>query len=77
MLTYLWQYLTNWLLWLDEGFNTLRGGDPGESLSVAAAVAQGEGKHWGCILCGLLGMIRKNHCASALANERKHSLWGD
>jgi hypothetical protein len=77
MLTYLLQYLNNWLIWLDEGVNTMRGGDPGESLSVAAATAQGNGKVWGCVLCRLLGMIVKDHCATALANERKHSLWGD
>lgn len=77
MLTYLWLYIKNWLIWIDEGVNTLRGGDPGESLSVAAAVAEGEKRLWGCILCRMLGWIEKDHCAKALAEERKHSLWGD
>jgi hypothetical protein len=77
MFTYLRIYLTNWLIWLDEGLNTLRGGDPGQSLSVAAGIAQTQGKRWGCILCRFLSWFQANHCAKAVANEGKHSLWGD
>lgn len=71
------QYLMNWLIWLDEGINTLRGGDPGESLSVAAGVARNNGRTWGCVLCKLLNLIQRNHCDRALNRRGHHSLWGD
>lgn len=70
-------YLLNWLIWLDEGINTLRGGDPGQSLSVASAIARNQGKTWGCIFCKFLNAISKDHCDKALKNEGNHSLWGD
>jgi hypothetical protein len=77
MLRLAWQYFMNWILLLDEFANTLRGGDPGESLSVAAANAQVAGKRWGCVACKVLAVIfRTDHCAKALANFGKHSLWG-
>jgi hypothetical protein len=79
MLDLLKQYLANWVLFLfDQSLNTLRGGDPGESISVAAAKARLENKKWGCVLCDLLAWIlRTDHCTKALNNFGKHSLWGD
>jgi hypothetical protein len=78
MLRLLWQYVLNWIIFLfDQSFNTLRGGDPGESISVAAAKAQLAGKPWGCRTCKVLAVIfRGDHCAAALAKFGKHSLWG-
>lgn len=78
MLHLILQYLMNLaLLLLDELPNTLRGGDPGESISVAAAKARNANIKWGCYLCKLLAWIlRDDHCSKALANFGKHSLWG-
>jgi hypothetical protein len=79
MLNLLKNYLVNLLMWLlDEGANTLRGGDPGETISVAAAKARNQGKPWGCVLCRFLAMLlRDDHCTKALNNFGHHSLWGD
>ena len=60
------QYLLNWLLWLDEGGNTLTGGDPGETISSRAAKARAEGRRWGCVLCRFLDWVQKDHCATSL-----------
>lgn len=79
MLDLLKRYFLNFLIWLlDEGLNTLRGGDPGETISVAAAKARLQGKPWGCKLCKFLAvLLRGDHCTKALNNFGKHSLWGD
>jgi hypothetical protein len=78
MLNLVWQYIFNWIIFLfDQSLNTLRGGDPGESVSVAAANARNAGKKWGCVLCNILAVIlRGDHCTKALAKFGKHSLWG-
>jgi hypothetical protein len=60
------QYILNWLLWYDEGLNTLTGGDPGETVSSRAAKAQVEGKRWGCVLCKFLDWLQKDHCKTSL-----------
>jgi hypothetical protein len=46
--------------------NTVAGGDPDETISSRAAKAEAEGKRWGCILCGLLDKIQKDHCKRSL-----------
>lgn len=79
MLNLVWRYLLNLIIWaFDESLNVLRGGDPGESISVAAAKARKQGKPWGCKMCKILDVIfRKDHCTDALKNFGQHSLWGD
>lgn len=78
MMQMLWRYLMNYILFMDQFFNLIRGGDPGESISVAAAKARNQEVIWGCVLCKALGWIlRTDHCSKALANFGKHSLWGD
>lgn len=79
MLNLFWRYILNLVIWfLDEGLNTLRGGDPGETISVAAARNRNAGGRWGCVLCRVLGLLlRTDHCTNALNNWGKHSLWKD
>jgi hypothetical protein len=60
------QYLWNLLVSLDQFVNTVAGGDPDETISSRAAKADAEGKRWGCILCGLLDKIQKDHCQRSL-----------
>jgi hypothetical protein len=60
------QYLWNLLVSLDQFVNTVAGGDPDETISSRAAKAEAEGKRWGCILCGLLDKIQKDHCKRSL-----------
>lgn len=56
------RYLLNVMVWLDQGLNTLTGGDPDETVSSRAAKAMKEGRKWGCILCRLLDLVDKDHC---------------
>lgn len=76
MIKLLLEYLLNVAIWIDEGLNTLRGGSPNETVSAASAKAQQQGKLWGCILCRLLNVIQKDHCAKSL-EPKNRSLWGD
>ena len=61
------RYFWNILIWLDQGANTLIGGDPDETLSSRM------GKHIQknrCLLCKwickILHMIDPNHCAKSI-----------
>lgn len=58
----------NWLLWLDEGLNTLTGGSPNETVSERAAKARNAGRRWGCVLCRMLDWIQWGHCDNALTS---------
>jgi hypothetical protein len=60
------KYIMNLLVSLDQFVNTVAGGDPDETISSRAAKAEAEGKRWGCILCGLLNRIQKDHCKRSL-----------
>lgn len=51
------RYLMNWLRWLDEGLNVLRGGDANEVLSSAAGKAQKKGERWACVLCKAIDWV--------------------
>jgi hypothetical protein len=59
--------LMNLLVMLDEVGNTLTGGSPNETISSRAGKAQLAGQRWGCVLCGLLDKIQKNHCQIAMS----------
>jgi hypothetical protein len=49
---------------LDEFLNTLLlNGQPNQTISYHAAVAENEGKRWGCWLCAFLAVaIQPRHC---------------
>lgn len=51
---------------VDETVNVVVfNGQPDETISQHAAVAQRDGKRWGCILCGILNIIiEPHHCAN-------------
>jgi len=60
------QYLLNLLILIDEFFNTLTVGDPGETISSRAGKAMKEGKAWGCVLCKFLNLFQKDHCLKSI-----------
>ena len=60
------RYLLNWLIWLDEGANVVRGGDPHETISSVAGKAQLKGERWACVLCRVLDWIQKDHCKNSM-----------
>jgi hypothetical protein len=64
------RYLYNALIALDQFVNALTGGDPDMTLSgrMGRAVAEGRCKLCG-LICWLLGLIDKDHCALAAKNE--------
>lgn len=56
------RYFLNIAIWLDQGVNTLTGGDPDETVTSRAAKAARRGHRWGCVLCRLLDKIHRGHC---------------
>lgn len=56
----------NLLLALDQFGNALLLGDPNETISRRTARAWIAGHRWAKILCQILNVISKNHCAWAL-----------
>lgn len=64
------QYIFNALIGLDQFANALLGGDPDMTLSgrMGRAVAEGRCKLCG-LICWLLGLIDKDHCALANKHE--------
>lgn len=72
------KYLWNLLLALDQGINTLLGGDPDETISSRAGKAMLKGKRWGCVLCRLLDALEKDHCINNIEpDEGSRALIGD
>jgi hypothetical protein len=63
------QYLLNIAVGIDQLGNALLFGDPHSTISARAYVASLKGERWGCVLCGLLSRIQKNHCALSYANQ--------
>jgi hypothetical protein len=51
---------------IDESLNVIFfNGQPNETISGHAAVAQQDGKRWACVLCKILDVvIEPNHCAN-------------
>ncbi|WP_412021552.1 hypothetical protein [Burkholderia cepacia] len=62
------RYFLNFAVWIDEGFNTLAGGSPNETISERAAKARNVGRQWGCMLCRFLNWINPGHCDDALTS---------
>lgn len=46
--------------------NALAGGDPRETISSRAGKAQKAGRRWACVLCRLLDLVQKDHCALSI-----------
>lgn len=60
------RYFWNILISLDQFGNAVTGGDPDETISSRAAKAMQKGRVWGCILCRLLDLFERDHCAKSL-----------
>ncbi|WP_059412652.1 hypothetical protein [Cupriavidus basilensis] len=60
------KYLLNLLIALDQGANTLLGGDPDETISSRAGKGQAEGKRWACVLCRFLDWFERDHCTKSI-----------
>lgn len=66
------RYLLNLAIWfLDEGANTIRGGDPHETLSsvMGKSLKAGPGaRYYGisCVICRWLDKIQKDHCIKSI-----------
>lgn len=60
------RYFWNLLIALDQGVNTLFGGDPDETISSRAGKAMREGKRWGCMLCRFLDLFQRGHCDKSI-----------
>lgn len=57
------RYFWNLLIWVDQGFNTLAGGEPDETLSSRMGKYAARGRGWiPCQLCKLLSFFDENHC---------------
>jgi hypothetical protein len=54
----------------DRMGNAAAGGDPRETISARAYRAMQSGRRWGCVLCRLLELFQKDHCAKAYEAER-------
>lgn len=63
------RYFQNLMLGFDEFLNTVIGGAPGDTISGRAGRARNDKRVWGRVLCYLLGLIDKNHCTKAIAND--------
>jgi hypothetical protein len=64
------RYVYNILIGLDQLVNAVTGGDPDMTLSgrMGRAVSEGRCKLCG-LICWLLGLIDKDHCAVAAKHE--------
>ena len=56
------RYIWNFLISLDQFFNTLLGGDPDETISSRAARAREHGSKVGRIACSILDWLDPDHC---------------
>lgn len=59
----------NLLLGLDQLANAVLRGDPDETISSRAAKAQVRGKAWGCVLCRVLDVFDRDHCAKSIERD--------
>ena len=54
----------------DVAVNVLFGGNLGETVSMRAAVAERDGKTWGCWFCWLLArLVQRGHCLDQFLNN--------
>lgn len=61
-----------WLLAIsfDRLANCATNGSLNETLSTRANRSRSEGRRWGCLMCGFLDRIDKDHCAKSQELER-------
>ena len=72
------EYIRRVLVGFDMFCNTITGGEPGDTISYRSAVAQSEGREWGCLMCDFLNLFQKNHCGLTLeADDNQRLLWGE
>ena len=72
------EYLRRVALGLDLFASTISGGEPGDTISLRAAVARNENKRWGCVLCKFLNIFQADHCGKTiLADDAQRLEWGD
>lgn len=45
--------------------NAVTNGRSTDYISTRANIARKEGRRWGCVLCGILDKIEKDHCANS------------
>jgi hypothetical protein len=65
------QYFWNLLIWIDQGVNTVTGGDPDETVSSRAGKYAARGRGWfPCQLCKVLNWIQKDHCKNSIEHDR-------
>jgi hypothetical protein len=56
-------YLARCGIEFDTAINVLTGGQLGQTVSYRCAVAQRNGKAWGCFMCRFLNWaVQRNHC---------------
>ena len=63
------KYIWNLLVSLDQHVNVILGGKPDETISSRAGKAVEEGKTWAVILCRVLHVFDKNHCAKSIERD--------
>ena len=63
---------------IDETLNVIFfNGQPEQTISGHAAIAQREGKPWGCIMCKILAaVVERNHCANQFTDTPSSALTG-
>lgn len=63
------RYMRRNFVALDQLGNALAGGQPDETISFRAAKARAAGSRPACVLCRLLDLFQKDHCAITLNNH--------
>jgi hypothetical protein len=60
------------LISVDDLMNVVCNGWLGQTISYRAAVADIEGKRWGCVLCRWLDAAEQGHCTKALTDSKQN-----
>jgi hypothetical protein len=62
-------YLERCGIMFDEAVNCLLGGALNQTVSMRCALAQRDGKRWGCLACAFLSWaVQKNHCTDQFSD---------
>ena len=69
-------YVVNILVGMDQLANAILGGDPMETISFRAALAQEDGAKWGCLMCKFLNLFQNNHCQRTVGStDQRVLMW--
>jgi hypothetical protein len=74
VLLFLWQYIKNLLIWIDQGFNVVLGGYPDETLSSRAYRAWIKNRVFGNLfkpLIDTLFFFDPDHCFTSYLSEKQ------